>query len=167
MVQGQHNHPQEVNKAIVDTFRKILTKRAASESTELYAIYSEEATTRHSEAAMIYTFQLAESAMRKARRKLVSHGNIDCVNDIIPVLDTSDLFQVNYGNCKDSIYQKTITLADSSCMIFMHQKTFELFKRVSEMHVDCSLQFTQKNHQKYFMISVHFIEGGLVSIFLI
>lgn len=158
-----HNHPSESNKAIVDTFRKVLTKRAANESTELYAIYCEEATTRHSEAAMIYTFQLAESAMRKARRKLINHGQIDCVNDIIPVLDTSDLFQVNYGNCKDSIYQKTITLSDSSCMIFMHQKTFELFKRVCEIHVDCSLQFTQKNQHKYFMISVHVVEGELVS----
>lgn len=162
MVQGQHNHAQEANKAIVDNFRKILTKRAASESTELYVIYCEEATTRHSEAAMIYTFQLAESPMRKARRKLVAQGQIDCVNDIIPVLDTSDLFQVNYGSCKDSIYQKTITLADSSCMIFMHQKTFELFKRMSEIHVDSSLQFTQKNQQKYFIISVHVVEGELV-----
>uniref|UniRef100_T1GB53 MULE transposase domain-containing protein n=1 Tax=Megaselia scalaris TaxID=36166 RepID=T1GB53_MEGSC len=114
---------------------------------------------------MIYTFQLAESAMRKARRKLTTGqtGNVDCVNDIIPVLDTGDLFQVNYGNFKDSIYQKTISLVDSSCMIFMHQKTFEVFKRISEMHVDCSMQFVQKTNVKYFLISVHFVEGELTS----
>lgn len=64
----QHDHPAEPDRALVDRFRKALTQRAAAEKTELYSIYWDEATQRHAEAALIYGFPLAESAMRKARR---------------------------------------------------------------------------------------------------
>lgn len=49
-----HNHEAEPDRALIDKFRNILTQRAASEKTELCSIYWEEATQRHSDAAMLY-----------------------------------------------------------------------------------------------------------------
>lgn len=50
----EHNHPPEPDRVLVDKFRKVLTQRAAQESTDLYTIYWEEASQRHSDASLLY-----------------------------------------------------------------------------------------------------------------
>lgn len=50
----EHNHPPEPDRVLVDKFRKALTQRAAQESTDLYTIYWEEASQRHSDASLLY-----------------------------------------------------------------------------------------------------------------
>lgn len=62
-----HNHQPDPDRVLVEKFRKSLTHRASKETTDLYTIYWDEASQRHSDAAMLYTFAAAESAMRKAR----------------------------------------------------------------------------------------------------
>lgn len=41
-----HNHPPEPDQILVDKFRKALTHRAATETTDLYSIFWDEAIQR-------------------------------------------------------------------------------------------------------------------------
>lgn len=65
----EHNHPPELaDRDAVDAFRRVLTQRAINEPTvPLHTLYWDEASQRHLDAAMLYPFGAAESAMRKAR----------------------------------------------------------------------------------------------------
>lgn len=142
-----------------------MTYRAAKETTELYAIYCDEAT-RYCDAAMLYPFTSAESTMRKARRKQLPQQIPKSINDIINILNnSSDLFRVHSGNDKDSIYQKTINLNDSVCMIFMHRKTYELFDRIDEILLDGSFEFISQTPPNFYLLTIHAVQKDIVSFY--
>lgn len=153
-----HNHPPEPDRALVDRFRKILTQRAAREKTELHAIYWEEATQRHSDAALLYTFAQAESAMRKARRKQLPKVP-NSIRELGDVLAVSDIFRIHTGANRDPFYQSSIVLEDATCAIFMHKKTLELIGRVEEMHVDASFHIKPQNPLSYYLFTAHAIQS--------
>lgn len=88
----KHTHGPEPDRVMVEKFRKILTHRAATESTDLYTIYWDEAS-QHSEAALLYTYAAGESAMRKARRKQLPPVP-GTIQDVGEVLTKSNLFRV-------------------------------------------------------------------------
>lgn len=135
----QHSHPPEPDRQSVDKFRKILTQRAQKERTELYTIYWEEATQRHSDAAMIYSFTQAESCMRKARRKQPPQS-CTTIRELSDILGASSLFSVTCGADKENLYKMTIIHDDGTCLVFMHYKTLEKIGRIEEMHVDHSIR---------------------------
>lgn len=63
----EHNHPPEPDRVLVDKFRKVLTQRAAQEATDLYTIYWEEASQRHSDASLLYADNNTSSIMHGLR----------------------------------------------------------------------------------------------------
>lgn len=128
-------------------------------------IYCDEATNRHADAALLYPFTSAESAMRKARRKQLPKESATKVADIVSILDGGkDFLQVNSGSQKERIYQKTITLPDATCMIFMHRKTFELLPRIDEIHMDGSFEFVCPNQPDYYLLTFHAVHGHMVGV---
>lgn len=160
----EHDHAPSPNQLLVDAFRKVLTQRATDETTDLNAIYCDEATNRHADAALLYPFTSAESAMRKARRKQLPKESATRIADIVSILDGGkDFLQVNSGAQKERIYQKTISLLDATCMIFMHRKTFELLPRFDEIHMDGSFEFVCPNQPDYYLITFHAVNGHLTA----
>ncbi|XP_053695357.1 uncharacterized protein LOC128742889 [Sabethes cyaneus] len=146
-----HNHPPEADKVIVDRFRKVLTQRAARESTDLHVIYLEEATNRHSDASLLYTFSQAESCMRKARRKQHPQEP-SSIEELKEILDNSDLFRIHSGSTRDDFYQTMITLESTTCLILWHYKTIDMIGRVDELYVDCSLSLELNSTCKYYLL---------------
>ncbi|XP_055384349.1 uncharacterized protein LOC129614007 [Condylostylus longicornis] len=159
----EHNHPPEPNRLLLDKFRKSLTRRAEKETTELFKIYCDEAS-KHVDAALLYPFAAAESAMRKARRKQLPDCP-DTVKDVVETLDhNQDLFRVHSGSDRDALYQKTISIDDCVCMIFMHRKTFDLFRgKIEELHVDGSFEFVAQNHPTYHLITFYAVLGHITA----
>lgn len=167
-----HNHEPEPDQILVDKFRKALTHRAAAETTDLYSIFWDEAIQRytvclfvdhvnilffayrHSDAAMLYTFTSAESAMRKARRKQLPPVP-NSIQELGNILFTSNLFKIHSGQTKDQFYQTTLMLEDTSCLIFIHIKTLELIGRVEEMHLDVSFDIMPSTPPSYFLLTAH------------
>ncbi|XP_058822299.1 uncharacterized protein LOC131683909 [Topomyia yanbarensis] len=146
-----HNHPPEADRVIVDRFRKVLTQRAAQENTDLHVIYLEEATNRHSDASLLYTFSQAESCMRKARRK--QHPQEPCsVAELKETLERSDLFRIHNGSHRDDFYQKTIVLEDTTCLILWHYRTIETVGSVEELYVECSLEIAAHSTSRYHLL---------------
>ncbi|GAB0097221.1 uncharacterized protein DMENIID0001_128380 [Sergentomyia squamirostris] len=135
----EHNHSAEPDRIIVEKFRKVLTRRAATETTGLHNIYWEEATNRHGEAALLYSYNLAESAMRKARRKQLPTVP-QSVEELTESLKVTDLIRVTCGNRKETFYQTTVNLEEGNSVIFMHIKTLKAIGKVDEMHVDATIE---------------------------
>lgn len=133
-----HNHPPEPDRVLVDKFRKVLTQRASSETIDLYTIYWEEASQRHSEAALLYTFAAAESAMRKARRKQLPQAP-NSIEELADILVNSTSFRIHSGSNRDPFYQTSIALEDGICVIFFHMKTIETLGRIEELQLNTSL----------------------------
>lgn len=159
---SEHNHPPEPDRVIVEKFRKAITQRAMTETTDLYAIYLEEASQRHSEAALLYTFTAAESAMRKARRKQLPQAP-DNVRDLANILSTTNTFRIHSGSRRDAFYQTTLTLNDeSSCVIFMHLKTIELLNHIDEIHINDAIN-TDANIRSHHLLIVHAVKNSYVS----
>ncbi|XP_058453543.1 uncharacterized protein LOC131431702 [Malaya genurostris] len=143
-----HNHPPEADRVIVDRFRKVLTQRAALENTDLHVIYLEEATNRHSDASLLYTFSQAESCMRKARRK--QHPQEPCsINELRETLESSDLFRIHTGSNRDEFYQTTIVLEDTTCLILWHNRTIETIGIIDELYVECNLEVASHSAARY------------------
>lgn len=157
-----HTHNPEPDRVLVEKFRKILTHRAATESTDLYGIYWDEASQRHSDAAMLYTFNAAESAMRKARRRQLPPVP-NTIEELGEVLANSNLFRIHSGQNKDQFYQTTLILDGTSCLIFAHMKTLSQIKRVEEMHLDASIKMTTQNPTHYYLLTVHSVQSFIVS----
>lgn len=158
----EHNHPPEPDRVIVDKFRKVLTHRATTETTDLYAIYLEEASQRHQDAALLYTFTAAESAMRKARRKQLPQAP-DNVRDLENILRTTNTFRIHSGSRRDPFYQTTLTLNDeSSCVIFMHLKTIELLNHIDEIHINDAINL-DANIRSHHLLIVHAVKNSYVS----
>lgn len=65
-----HTHDPNPDGRLIDAFRKVLNQRAIAEPTaDLHKLYWDEANQRHLDAAMLYSFEAAESAMRKTRAR--------------------------------------------------------------------------------------------------
>ncbi|XP_055637575.1 uncharacterized protein LOC129776151 isoform X2 [Toxorhynchites rutilus septentrionalis] len=140
----EHNHPPEADKIIVDRFRKVLTQRATTENTDLHMIYLEEATNRHADASLLYTFSQAESCMRKARRK--QHPQEPAtIQELRDVLENSELFKIHCGNNRDVFYQNTICSEEATCIMLWHNRTLETLGKIDELYVDCSLELAGSN----------------------
>jgi hypothetical protein len=160
-----HNHDADFSDQLVDNFRKVLTQRSATEpQVELYTIYWEEATQRHSEAAMLYTFQMAESCMRKSRRKQPQQQTPTTLLEIDGILKTSDIFQISYGTKKDPFYQTTVSLEDNTCVIFIHARTIREIGKIEQLHVDSSIEITPQSSPMYHLMTIHALKSNQVSI---
>ena len=151
-----HNHPPDADRVLVDRFRKILTQRSASEKTDLYTIYYEEAQ-KHADAALLYSFTQAESCMRKARRKKPPQAP-NTLRELGTIIGQSDLFSIHNGNHKDKFYQTTINQDDASCIIFFHERTLEVVKNIDEMHLDCSIYSAPQTPPNFYLLSGHSIQ---------
>lgn len=158
-----HNHKAEPDRVLVEKFRKVLTHRAATETTDLYTLFWEEAAQRHSDAALLYTFAAAESAMRKARRKQLPPVP-ESFQGLGQTLVNSSLFCVHSGTNRDQLYQTTLMLTEGNCMIFAHMKTIQFVGRVDEMHFDASLDFVMDG-MTYHLMTVHAVQTYSVRIF--
>lgn len=157
-----HNHPPDPDRILIDKFRKVLTQRAASETTDLYTIFWEEASQRHADAALLYTFHAAESAMRKARRKQLPQapGSFSELDDI---LSKSNLFRIHSGtrNCK--FYQQTLETGDATCVIFMHEKTLKTVGHIDELHLNDALDVRSPQPPSYHLLIVHAMQANHVA----
>lgn len=142
---------------MVEKFRKILTHRAATESTDLYTIYWDEAS-QHVEASLLYTYAAAESAMRKARRKQLPPVP-ESIQDVGEVLTNSNLFRVHSGQNKDKFYQTMLDLNGSTCLIFAHMKTMEQLGKVDEMYLDASIKMLPNFSTEYHLLTVHSVQA--------
>lgn len=69
-ITSKHTHNPDNDRKLVDAFRKVLNQRAIAEpNADLHKLYWDEANQRHLDAAMLYSFGAAESAMRKTRTR--------------------------------------------------------------------------------------------------
>ncbi|XP_055706098.1 uncharacterized protein LOC129803513 [Phlebotomus papatasi] len=152
----EHNHDPEPDRIVVEKFRKVLTRRAATETTDLHNIYWEEASHRHGEAALLYSYNLAESAMRKARRKQLPTVPTT-MYELTEALKVSELFRVSCGNRKEAFYRTTVDLEEGSCVIFMHAKTLQAVGKVEEMHVDASVDCIAR--PRGHLLTIHAVQG--------
>lgn len=152
-----HSHSPEPDRALVERFRRVLTQRAQKERTELYTIYWEEATQRHSDAAMIYSFTQAESCMRKARRKQPPQS-CTTIRELSEILTNSSLFFITCGADKENLYKTTLIHDDGTCLIFMHYKTLEKIGRVDEMHVGMLKSEPAPPNFNYSILTIHAVE---------
>lgn len=158
----EHNHAPEPDRVLVDKFRKVLTQRAANETTELYTIYWEEASQRHADAALLYTFTAAESAMRKARRKQLPHVS-NTINELDEILANSSLFCITCGTRNDRFYQHTLNVTDATCAVFMHLPTLEAIGHVEELHINFSADAERTTPPVYHLMVVHAVQMQRVS----
>lgn len=160
----EHNHPPEPDRVLVDKFRKVLTSRAASETKDLYTIYWEEASQRHSDAALLYTFNAAESAMRKARRyKQLPLAAPNNVQDFDNILNNTNMFRIHSGSRRDPFYQTTLTLNDDSvCVIFMHMKTIETIGHIDEIHINDGINGAPDIQLTHHLMIVHAVKNYYV-----
>lgn len=128
-----------------------------------YQIYWEEASQRHSEAALLYTFGAAESAMRKSRRKQLPQPP-ENIGELSDVLMNSMLFRVHSGPNRDQFYQTTLTLDDAACVIFIHMKTLAALGRVEELQLNMALDTpATSTTTAYHLLFVHAINAHQVS----
>lgn len=121
---ADHNHPRETERGLVDSFRRVLTRRAATEKIDLHTIYYDEA--RHSgEAALIYTFSTAESAMSKARRKAnCTLPDTRDFREIAEILKTTQNFAVVCCGKRDPFFEEAYTRNGTvTALVFAHQPT--------------------------------------------
>ncbi|KAJ6649440.1 hypothetical protein Bhyg_04675 [Pseudolycoriella hygida] len=153
----EHTHGPEPDRVMVEQFRKVLTQRAATESTDLYSIYWDEAS-QHAEASLLYTYTAAESAMRKARRKQFPPVP-DLFQDVGEILNNSNLFRVHSGQNKDQFYQTMLDLKGSTCLIFAHLKTMEQLGKVEEIYVDTSIQMSHFSTE-YHLLTVNSVQDS-------
>lgn len=153
-----HNHPPEPDRVLVDRFRKTLTQRAATEKGELYAIYWEEATLRHSEAALLYTFMQAESAMRKARRKQLPVAP-KTITELGDILSTTELFQIHAGSKKEPFYHSTIMNDNTTCVLLMHTRTINIIGKIEDLHIDCSTFVHPQLSEGCYIFTIHSIQA--------
>lgn len=159
----EHNHPPEPDRVLVDKFRKVLTNRAATETTDLYTIYWEEASQRHSDAALLYTFSAAESAMRKARRYKQLPQAPNNVHDLDNILNNTNMFRIHSGSRRDPFYQTTLTLNDDSvCVIFMHLKTIETIGHIEEIHINDAINADPDIQLTHHLLIVHAVKNYYV-----
>lgn len=158
----EHNHAPEPDRVLVDKFRKVLTQRAANETTELYTIYWEEASQRHADAALLYTFTAAESAMRKARRKQLPHVS-NTINELDEILANSSLFRISCGARSDRFYQQTLNVTDATCAIFVHRPTLDAIGQVEELHMNFSVDAERITPPVYHVMVVHAVQPQRVS----
>lgn len=157
----KHTHGPEPDRVMVEKFRKVLTHRSATETTDLYTIYWDEAS-QHAEASLLYTYAAAESAMRKARRKQLPPVP-ETIQDVGEVLSNSNLFRVHSGQNKDKFYQTMLDLNGSTCLIFCHIKTMEQLGKVEEMYVDASISMSSNFSTEYHLLTVHSVQALDVS----
>lgn len=158
-----HNHPPEPDRVLVDKFRKVLTSRAAIETKDLYTIYWEEASQRHSDAALLYTFSAAESAMRKARRYKQLPQAPNNVQDLDNILNNTNMFRIHSGSRRDPFYQTTLTLNDDSvCVIFMHMKTIETIGHIEEIHINDAINAHSDIQLTHHLLIVHAVKNYYV-----
>ncbi|XP_031628164.1 uncharacterized protein LOC116343963 [Contarinia nasturtii] len=156
----EHNHEPEPDRILVDKFRKVLTHRAATETKELPTIYWEEASQRHSDAALLYTFSAAESAMRKARRYKQLPQAPHSVQDFDNILSNTNIFRIHSGSRRDPFYQTTLTLNDDSvCVIFMHMKTIETIGHIEEIHINDSMNTDPDIQLTHHLLIVHAVKN--------
>lgn len=123
-LKADHNHPRETERGLVDSFRRVLTRRAATEKLDLHTIYYDEA--RHSgEAALIYTFSTAESAMSKARRKAnCTLPDTTDFREIAEILRTTQNFAVVCCGKRDPFFEEAYTRNGTvNALVFAHQPT--------------------------------------------
>nr|XP_029716929.1 uncharacterized protein LOC109422658 [Aedes albopictus] len=148
-----HNHPPETDRVAVERFRKVLTRRAATEGTDLHEIYLEEATRNggHADAALLYTFAQAVSCMRKARRKLLpmEPSGMDELGDI---LEGSDLFRIHCGNSRDAFYQRTVRAEEEMALVLWHKRTLDAVGRIDTLFLDSSLVVCGSGSSKYHVL---------------
>lgn len=158
-----HNHAPEPDRVLVEKFRKVLTHRAANETTDLHTIFWDEASQRHSNAAMLYRFSAAESAMRKARRKQLPPVP-SSVQEIGDVLVSSALFHIHHsGSHKDQFYQSSLVVNGATCLIFTHMKTLQQIERVEEMHLDATVVVQPDMPPSYHLLTMHAVHSHTVS----
>ncbi|XP_062555290.1 uncharacterized protein LOC134220289 [Armigeres subalbatus] len=135
-----HNHPPEEDRIAVDRFRKVLSQRAANETTDLHAIYLEEATRRHADASLLYSFLQAESCMRKARRRK-PFLLVPCdIEELGGFLKSSELFRIHCGSNMDAFYQTTVRAQDAIGLVLWHQRTMVALGTIDNLFIDCSLE---------------------------
>lgn len=146
-----HDHPPEADRLAVDRFRKVLSRRAATERTDLHEIYLEEATSRHAEASMLYTFSQAESCMRKARRKLLPMEPSG-MDELGNLLEGSDLFRIHCGSNRDGFYQTTVSSDADRALILWHKRTLDAIGRIDTLFVDCSSEVCTRGSTKYHVL---------------
>lgn len=147
----------------MDKFRKVLTHRAATEIKELATIYWEEASQRHSDAALLYTFSAAESAMRKARRYKQLPQAPQNVQDFDNILSNTNMFRIHSGSRRDPFYQTTLTLNDDSvCVIFMHMKTIETIGHIEEIHINDAMNTAPDIQLTHHLLIVHAVKNYYV-----
>lgn len=159
----EHNHPSEPDQVLVDKFRKVLTTRAATETKDLYTIYWEEASQRHSDAALLYTFSAAESAMRKARRYKQLPQAPNNVHELDNILSNTHMFRIHSGSTRDPFYQTTLTLNDDSvCVIFMHMKTVESIGHIEEIHINDAINADPDIQLTHHLLIVHAVKNYYV-----
>lgn len=162
----EHNHPPEFDRVLIDKFRKVLTGRAACETKDLYTIYWEEASQRHSDAALLYTFNAAESAMRKARRYKQLPQAPNNVQDFDNILNNTNMFRIHSGSRRDPFYQTTLTLNDDSvCVIFMHMKTIETIGHIEEIHINDGINGSPDIQLTHHLLIVHAVKNYYVNRF--
>lgn len=124
----------------------------------MYTIYWEEATQRHSEAALNYTFTQAESCMRKARRKQPPQS-CTTIRELSDILGSSSMFYISCGADKENLFKTTIVLEDATCLMFMHYKTLEKLGKVEELHVDHSIKSEPAPPNfNYSILTVHAVQ---------
>lgn len=149
---------------LVDKFRKVLTQRAASETTDIYMIYWEEASQRHPDAALLYTFTAAESAMRKARRKHLPQAP-NTIEELADIVANSMMFRIHSGgSSRDPFYLTTLTHEDGAAVIFAHMKTLEVIGRIDELQMDVALTVpATPTTPTYHLLIVHTVQASHVS----
>lgn len=158
-----HNHPPEPDRISVDKFRKVLTQRAANETTELYTIYWEEASQRHADAALLYTFHTAESAMRKARRKQYPQAPNNS-NELNDILANTKLFRIHSGARNGQFYQRTLSADDAICVLFMHERTLQAIGHIDELHMNNVTEIKLQSSNSYHLLIVHAMQMNHVCV---
>lgn len=128
----------------------------------MYTIFWEEASQRHADASLLYTFHAAESAMRKARRKQLPQipNNINELDDI---LNRSNLFRINSGTSNCKFYRQTLKTDDAICVLFMHEKTIKAIGHIDEVHLNNAFDVkSTKSLLSYHLLIIHAMQMNYV-----
>lgn len=159
-----HNHRPETDRGLVDSFRKVLTRRAATEKLDLHKIFLDEAATRHSEAALLYPFTTAESAMAKARRKFTRNhlpATISEFPEVANLLRTTGNFSIVYCGQRDPFFSEICTRnhpngTTASALIFAHLPTVLRYTQngLNEVQVNL-LEIPKQNIQ---LLTLHYLD---------
>lgn len=154
-----HSHPAETSIALVESFRKALTRRAAVEKLDLQRIYLEEATARHSEAALHYPFCTAQPTMAKARSKATHNAVLPGVTDwqeAGEMLKTTQNFTIVYCGQREAFFDEILSRdGHTIALIFSHKPTVQRFVgSLNEVQVD----ITWLNEESRFLLSIHHLD---------